>query len=144
MHFCMLMFKLKVKFFLVNSYLTLCQNKFSQWHFWSTERKHGTKNYFNIKGKTYIYILIFILSVYRLPLVSMIKIHHLVLSVDCHVLWNRTFSLLLMFFEQKRIGVVVQGLDPPKNYEIRQMNCTPQEKMLWFGQFVKLMFSSSK
>ena len=66
MHFCMLMFKLKVKFFLVNSYLTLCQNKFSQWHFWSTERKHGTKNYFNIKGKTYIYILIFILSVYRL------------------------------------------------------------------------------
>ena len=33
---------------------------------------------------------------------------------------------------------------PKKNYEIRQMKYTPPEKMLWFGQFVKLMCSSCK
>ena len=45
--------------------------------------------------------------------------------------------------EKKRFLHVLFELNQ-KNYEIRQMNYIPQEKMLWFGQFVKLMFSSPK
>ena len=47
---------------------------------------------------------------------------------------KKTKSLLHVLFER----------NPKKNYEIRQMKYTPPEKILWFGQFVKLMCSSRK